>query len=90
MLSLPVFFYRDLILFSAQSFLNYISLCAVYITMLVCDANCDGLLSILKQRGFKYAILAIIDVEANYLIVKAYHYTTITSVQVTSCSKALH
>ena len=41
-----------------------------------------SLLTVLKERGWKYFILAIIDVEANYLIVKAYHYTTVTSVQV--------
>lgn len=27
-------------------------------------------------------ILGIIDIEANYLVVKAYQYTTLTSVQV--------
>lgn len=29
-------------------------------------------------------ILGIIDIEANYLVVKAYQYTTLTSVQVST------
>lgn len=65
-----------------QSFLNYVGLLLVYTLMLACRKNDENLLSLLKLRGWKYAILALIDVEANYFIVKAYQYTTITSVQV--------
>lgn len=36
---------------------------------------------LLKAGWWKYAILALVDFEANYAIVKAYQYTSITSVQ---------
>lgn len=42
----------------------------------------DNLLEILKRKWWKYALLGLADVEANYLIVRAYQYTTLTSVQV--------
>ena len=42
----------------------------------------DSLWQILKQRWWKYFFLGLADVEANYMIVKAYQYTTLTSVQV--------
>lgn len=42
----------------------------------------ENLLAILKRRWWKYMILGVIDIEANYLVIKAYQYTTLTSVQV--------
>ncbi|XP_061424805.1 solute carrier family 35 member F1-like [Lethenteron reissneri] len=49
-------------------------------------SNDDGnLLDVLRARGWKYALLALVDVEANYLVVKAYQYTTLTSVQLLDC-----
>ena len=42
----------------------------------------DNLLYILKRKWWKYILLGLADVEANYLIIKAYQYTTLTSVQV--------
>ena len=35
-----------------------------------------------KQHVLLYVFVSIVDVEANYLVVKAYQYTTVTSVQV--------
>ncbi|KAK7108198.1 solute carrier family 35 member F2-like [Littorina saxatilis] len=72
---------------TAQSFLNYVLLCVVFTVMLACRRDTEGrhLGIMLRQDGWKYAILALIDVEANYLVVKAYSYTTITSVQVLDC-----
>ena len=40
--------------------------------------------TIVKKHWWKYLIVAILDVEANYLLTKAYTYTTLTSVQVLS------
>jgi solute carrier family 35 protein F1/2 len=37
---------------------------------------------ILKKRWWKYLLLGLVDVEANYTVVKAYQYTTLTSIQV--------
>lgn len=73
------------LLFSAQSFLNYVLLCLVFTTTLACRPGEGGLLCVLKQRGWKYFFIAIADVEANYLVVQAYQYTTLTSVQLLDC-----
>jgi len=35
-----------------------------------------------KQHILLYVLVSVVDVEANYLVVKAYQYTTVTSVQV--------
>ena len=40
----------------------------------------------LSVPWYYYLILAIADVEANYVIVQAYHYTTITSIMLLDCS----
>ncbi|ROL52498.1 Solute carrier family 35 member F1, partial [Anabarilius grahami] len=45
----------------------------------------ENLLAILKRRWWKYMILGLIDIEANYLVIKAYQYTTLTSVQLLDC-----
>lgn len=47
-----------------------------------CVSGEENLLAILKRRWWKYMILGVIDIEANYLVIKAYQYTTLTSVQV--------
>ncbi|KAK4829602.1 hypothetical protein QYF61_005702 [Mycteria americana] len=64
-----------------QSFINYSLLLLVYTTMLAFRTGSDSLWQILKQRWWKYIFLGLADVEANYMIVKAYQYTTLTSVQ---------
>ena len=75
----------NVISFSAQSFLNYVLLCLVFTTTLACRPGEGGLLCVLKQRGWKYFFIAVADVEANYLVVQAYQYTTLTSVQLLDC-----
>nr|XP_019947224.1 PREDICTED: solute carrier family 35 member F1-like isoform X2 [Paralichthys olivaceus] len=67
-----------------QSFLNYILLFLVYTTTLAVRQE-GNLLAILKQRWWKYMILGLIDIEANYLVLKAYQYTTLSSVQLLDC-----
>ncbi|XP_055003762.1 solute carrier family 35 member F2-like, partial [Boleophthalmus pectinirostris] len=44
-----------------------------------------NILQILKSKWWKYILLALVDVEANYTVVKAYQYTTLTSVQLLDC-----
>lgn len=68
-----------------QSFINYSLLLLVYTTMLAFRTGGDSLRQILKQRWWKYMFLGLADVEANYTIVKAYQYTTLTSVQLLDC-----
>lgn len=43
----------------------------------------DGnILQILKTKWWKYLLMGLVDVEANYAVVKAYQFTTLTSIQV--------
>ncbi|EFO84674.1 hypothetical protein CRE_03865 [Caenorhabditis remanei] len=71
---------------AAQAFSNYFLLCFVYCISLACKSDDNGLVVVLRKRGWRYLILAIIDVEANYMIVKAYQYTNLTSVQLLDCA----
>ncbi|NXU14212.1 S35F2 protein, partial [Pardalotus punctatus] len=68
-----------------QSFLNYSLLLLVYTTMLIFRTGIDSAWQVLKQRWWKYIFLALADVEANYVMVKAYQYTSLTSVQLLDC-----
>ncbi|NWV07200.1 S35F2 protein, partial [Ptilonorhynchus violaceus] len=68
-----------------QSFISYSLLLLVYTTMLAFRTGTDSLWQILKQRWWKYIFLGLADVEANYVMVKAYQYTTLTSVQLLDC-----
>ncbi|XP_075054042.1 solute carrier family 35 member F2 [Mixophyes fleayi] len=68
-----------------QSFINYCLLFLVYTVWLAFRSGENGLLYIVKNKWWKYLLLAIVDVEANYSIVKAYQFTTITSVQLLDC-----
>lgn len=70
---------------TAQSFVNYVLLCAVFTTWLACRGGDGGLIPVLRARGGRYFLLALVDVEANFLLVKAYQYTTLTSVQLLDC-----
>lgn len=71
------------VLFAAQSFLNYALLCIVFTTLhayrIARSADCC---TVKKQHLLLYILVSVVDVEANYLVVKAYQYTTVTSVQV--------
>uniref|UniRef100_A0A7E4V2L6 EamA domain-containing protein n=1 Tax=Panagrellus redivivus TaxID=6233 RepID=A0A7E4V2L6_PANRE len=71
---------------AAQSFLNYFLLAFVYGLILVCRNGDHNLVNVLRTRGWKYLILAFVDVEANYIIVYAYQFTNLTSIQLLDCS----
>uniref|UniRef100_A0A3Q4AQB3 Info solute carrier family 35 member F2, like n=1 Tax=Mola mola TaxID=94237 RepID=A0A3Q4AQB3_MOLML len=68
-----------------QSFFNYFLLFVTYTTMLLCRAGDGSILQILRRRWWKYLMLGLVDVEANYAVVKAYQYTTLTSIQLLDC-----
>lgn len=64
---------------TTQSFLNYLLLAATF-----------GVARLWQWRPlalawWKYALLALLDVEANFLVTKAYQYTSITSVTLLDC-----
>jgi len=62
-----------------QSFFNYVLLNIVYTSYTFHVYGPRGYWELLKRRGWKYLILAFLDVEGNYFVVLAYRYTTITS-----------
>ncbi|XP_042458556.1 solute carrier family 35 member F1-like [Zingiber officinale] len=64
---------------TSQSFLNYLLLAIVY-----------GSIVIYKRRPLQiswyyYLMLAIVDVEANFIVVLSYQYTSLTSVMLLDC-----
>lgn len=68
-----------------QSFLNYTLLLLVYTTILCTRKGDRNLLHVLKTNWWKYLVMGLADVEANYTVVKAYQYTTLTSIQLLDC-----
>lgn len=68
-----------------QNFISYFLLSLVYTVWLACRSGESGLLYILNNKWWKYLFLAVVDVEANYCLVKAFQYTTLTSVQLLDC-----
>ncbi|XP_030851326.1 solute carrier family 35 member F2-like [Strongylocentrotus purpuratus] len=71
---------------TTQSFANYLLLALVYCTLLCLRKSREkNFYHIFTKRWWKYILVALVDVEANYLVVKAYQYTTLTSVQLLDC-----
>ncbi|KAG0300858.1 hypothetical protein BGZ97_003062 [Linnemannia gamsii] len=64
---------------TTQSFLNYLVLGIVYTGITFYKEGFRGWLQILRRRGIYYIVFAVIDVEGNYFIVKAYNYTSLLS-----------
>ncbi|XP_054611194.1 solute carrier family 35 member F2 [Dunckerocampus dactyliophorus] len=68
-----------------QSFLNYALLLLVYTSILSTHKADHNILQVLKTKWWKYLLMGLADVEANYTVVKAYRYTTLTSIQLLDC-----
>ncbi|XP_020210217.1 solute carrier family 35 member F1 isoform X1 [Cajanus cajan] len=64
---------------TSQSFLNYVFLAIVYGSIVLYRRQA------LKAKWYYYIILGLVDVEANFLVVKAYQYTSLTSVMLLDC-----
>ncbi|XP_022761731.1 LOW QUALITY PROTEIN: solute carrier family 35 member F2-like [Durio zibethinus] len=64
---------------TSQSFLNYVLLTVFYGSVMIYRRQA------LKAKWYYYVVLGLVDVEANYLVVKAYQYTSITSVMLLDC-----
>ncbi|XP_058739202.1 uncharacterized protein LOC131611103 [Vicia villosa] len=64
---------------TSQSFLNYVFLVIVYGSILLYRRKP------LKAKWYYYILLGLVDVEANFLVVKAYQYTSLTSVMLLDC-----
>ncbi|TSL04241.1 Solute carrier family 35 member F2 [Bagarius yarrelli] len=68
-----------------QSFLNYALLLLTYTTALSFRKGEENILKILKEKWWRYLLMALTDVEANYTVVMAYQFTTLTSIQLLDC-----
>uniref|UniRef100_A0A672S6M5 Solute carrier family 35 member F2-like n=1 Tax=Sinocyclocheilus grahami TaxID=75366 RepID=A0A672S6M5_SINGR len=68
-----------------QSFLNYTLLLLTYTLVLAFRRGENNIVQILKTKWWKYFLMALTDVEANYTVVKAYQFTTLTSIQLLDC-----
>ncbi|KAM6969960.1 solute carrier family 35 member F2 [Aplochiton taeniatus] len=68
-----------------QSFLNYAMLFLTYTVSLSFRRGDGNIIQILKSKWWKYFLMALTDVEANYAVVKAYQFTTLTSIQLLDC-----
>ncbi|EDQ92541.1 uncharacterized protein MONBRDRAFT_1512, partial [Monosiga brevicollis MX1] len=67
---------------TTQSCLNYVLLALIFGTLV---ARRGQYWTCLRDRGWRYALVALIDVEANFCATIAYRYTTLTSVQGLDC-----
>ncbi|KAJ3589040.1 hypothetical protein NHX12_009888 [Muraenolepis orangiensis] len=68
-----------------QSFLNYALLFVSYTSYLCCRKGDENIFQVLKTKWWKYLLMGLTDVQANYAVVKAYQFTTLTSIQLLDC-----
>ena len=64
-----------------QNFWNYVLLNIIYSSFTIYKYGIKSYGKLLLKDGWKYLILAFLDVEGNYFTVLAYRYTTILSAQ---------
>ncbi|KAK5147390.1 hypothetical protein LTR04_000847 [Oleoguttula sp. CCFEE 6159] len=64
-----------------QTFFNYVLLNMVYTSYTIYRYGFKKWTKIILKDGWRYFILAFLDVEGNYFVVLAYRYTTILSAQ---------
>ncbi|KAK3818486.1 MAG: solute carrier family 35 member SLC35F1/F2/F6 [Benniella sp.] len=64
---------------TTQSFLNYLVLGTVYTSVTIYKQGFRGWIEMIRQRAFYYMLFAVVDVEGNYFVVKAYKYTSLLS-----------
>jgi solute carrier family 35 protein F1/2 len=75
---------RGVALSSSQSFLNYFLLLG-FLVVFCWRERWSGVRGVLRDRWWMYACLAVCDVEANFLVVLAYQYTSLSSVMLLDC-----
>ncbi|KAL1191554.1 hypothetical protein V5N11_002374 [Cardamine amara subsp. amara] len=64
---------------TSQSFLGYVTLAIVYGSIMLYRRPA------IQVKWYNYFLLALVDVEANFLVVKAYQHTSMTSVMLLDC-----
>lgn len=67
---------------TGQNLPHYAMMCLVYTTWMSCRCVGNGLISVIKARGWRYLLLALIDVEACTLITSSHQFTSLASIQV--------
>ncbi|XP_043281610.1 solute carrier family 35 member F2-like [Venturia canescens] len=70
---------------TGQNLPHYAMMCLVYTTWMSCRGAGNGLLSVIKARGWRYLLLALIDVEANTLVTSSHRFTSLASIQLLDC-----
>ena len=85
-MSIFFFSYRILYQREAQSAFNYMTLCVVFVPIWMNIVGLSSIGIVLRRKWWIYLLIAFADVEANYLIVKAYSLTLVTTIQV--CKRA--
>ncbi|KAI0821548.1 hypothetical protein BC629DRAFT_1461872 [Irpex lacteus] len=70
---------RNWALPTTQTFFLYFSLFVIYTPYTIYQYGFKGWAKMIARSGWKYIILAACDVEGNFLVVKAYQYTTLLS-----------
>lgn len=74
---------HDIAVPTTQTFISYVLLGGVYGVPVAVRSD---FLSVLRRNWWRYILLGVVDMEANFLIVLAYKYTNLTSVQVCVCA----
>lgn len=67
---------------TGQNLPHYVMMCLVYTTWMSCRGVGNGLISVIRARGWRYLLLALIDVEACTLITSSHQFTSLASIQV--------
>ncbi|KAF1344504.1 hypothetical protein BDV97DRAFT_303787 [Delphinella strobiligena] len=67
-----------------QTFFNYVLLNLVYTSLTIYKYGFKKWANVILKDGWRYFILAFLDVEGNYFIVLAYEYTNLLSAQLFS------
>ncbi|XP_047344502.1 solute carrier family 35 member F2-like isoform X2 [Vespa velutina] len=70
---------------TGQNLPHYAMMCLVYTTWMSCRCVGNGLISVIKARGWRYLLLALIDVEACTLITSSHQFTSLASIQLLDC-----
>jgi len=70
---------------TTQTFFLYFSLAVIYTPYTIYQYGFKGWGKLILRDGWKYFILAASDVEGNFLVVKAYQYTTLLSCMLLDC-----
>ena len=71
-----------IVIYLAQSVVNYILLTLVYSPGWLYKSDKQTILNCFKNNWWKYFLIALADVEANYFMIKAYSLTILTTIQV--------